>query len=67
MEKFIACKNNDSENMASQIKYLIEKPHFASEISMRAFEDSKNFSTDLVIPNGLKLSTNTLNNWWNGK
>tara|TARA_B100000900_G_scaffold356896_1_gene326913 strand:- start:132 stop:1151 length:1020 start_codon:yes stop_codon:yes gene_type:complete len=43
-------KNNDSKNMASQIKYLIEKPHFACKISMRAFEDSKNFSTDLVIP-----------------
>ena len=48
-------KNNDSENMASQIKYLIEKPHFAGKISMRAFEDSKNFSTDLVIPEWSKI------------
>ena len=43
-------KNNDEQNMASQIKYLIEKPSFASQISMKAFEDSKSFSTDLVIP-----------------
>ena len=43
-------KNNDEQNMASQIKYLIEKPCFAGQISMRAFEDSKSFSTDLVIP-----------------
>ena len=48
-------KNNDSQNMASQIKYLIEKPHFANKISMRAFEDSKNFSTDLVIPEWSKI------------
>ena len=43
-------KNNDEQNMASQIKYLIEKPCFVGQISMRAFEDSKSFSTDLVIP-----------------
>ncbi len=48
-------KNNDAQNMASQIKYLITKPSFAFEISMRAFEDSKSFSTDLVLPEWSKI------------
>ena len=48
-------KNNDVQNMAYQIKYLIDKPYFASQISMRAFEDSKSFSTDLVIPEWSKI------------
>ncbi len=48
-------ENNDAQNMASQIKYLIEKPYFARKISMRAFEDSKSFSTDLVIPEWSKI------------
>ena len=48
-------KNNDAQNMAFQIKYLIEKPYFANKISMRAFEDSKSFSTDLVIPEWSKI------------
>ena len=48
-------KNNDVQNMASQIKYLIDKPYFARQISMRAFEDSKSFSTDLVIPEWSKI------------
>ena len=48
-------KNNDAQNMASQIKYLIDKPYFANEISMRAFKDSKSFSTDLVIPEWFKI------------
>ena len=48
-------ENNDYKNMASQIKYLINKPSFAYEISMNAFEDSKRFSTDLVIPEWHKI------------
>ena len=48
-------KNNDYQNMASQIKYLINKPSFAYKISMNAFEDSKRFSTDLVIPEWYKI------------
>ena len=43
-------KDNDDKNMAFQIKYLIEKPSFAFQISMKAFKDSKRFSTDLIIP-----------------
>ncbi len=48
-------KNNDEQNMASQIKYLIDKPSAACEISMRAFADSKRFSTDVVVPKWLKI------------
>ena len=48
-------KNNDVENMAYQIKYLIKDPHIAGQISMKAFEDSKSFSTDLIIPEWSKI------------
>jgi len=48
-------KDNDDQNMAFQIKYLIEKPSFAYKISMKAFEDSKRFSTDLVVPEWSKI------------
>tara|TARA_B100000989_G_scaffold292862_1_gene269402 strand:- start:1011 stop:2030 length:1020 start_codon:yes stop_codon:yes gene_type:complete len=48
-------KNNDEEDMAYQIKFLIDKPLFAGEISAKAFEDSKNFSTSLVIPEWSKI------------
>ncbi len=48
-------KNNDEEDMAHQIKFLINNPLFAAKISARAFEDSKNFSTDLVVPEWSKI------------
>ena len=48
-------KNNDDQNMASKIEYLINNPSFACKIAMKAFEDSKSFSTDRVIPEWSKI------------
>ena len=48
-------RSNDIKNMSMKIKYLIENHSIATTLSINALHDSKKFSTDLVIPEWVKI------------
>ncbi len=51
----ILVNNNDFNSMASSIKFLIDKPEHACEISMNALKCLEPFSAELVVPQWIKI------------
>ena len=48
-------ENNDSKNMASKIKYLINEPKICAKIALNALNSLKPFSANLVVSEWVKI------------